>query len=159
MHKTFIILALFSMGFTHAAAGEESGALRLYPLTGSAMEGNCDFQLKGTNSPKIRHFSQSGICFAYDAKGLPVDVKDCTAVSQININNSQIVLRNISQGAGYESARYKNDDYAVEIEHEERDCLNKKVSCSPFYLDAVLTVKKGSLQQAFEMQGSCHFPN
>ena len=154
MHKTLVILALFSVGFTHAATFD-SDTLRLYPIKESG-DKDCTFQLKGIKNPEIVHFVQAGVCYSHDAKGRPADLKDCTAVSIININNKQITLRNISYG-GYESSLYKNDDYVVEMRFDERDC--EKVSCRPFLYEGVLTVKKGSLQQAFEMQGSCHFPN
>jgi len=154
MHKTLAILALFSVCFTHVVAAE-SGALKLYPLSESGVRGNCTFQLKGTKNPKIAHFTQIGVCVGYDAKGLPIDLKDCTAVSHININNNEMVLRNISQGGGFESALYKNDDYVVEMKFKDRDC--EKVSCEPFIYDGVLTVKKGSLQRVFDVQGSCDF--
>ena len=156
MHKVLVILALFSVGCAHAVADGKSDAPRLYPLTKLApkMGRGCTFQLKGAKSPEINHLVQIGYCYSHDEKGTPVDVKKCTAVSVININNKQRVLRQISYG-GPESARYKDDDYVVEMKFTERDCDNKKVSCTPFYLDGVLTVKKGSMQETFEVQGNC----
>lgn len=156
MRKTLVVLALLSVGCTHAAR-LEAEALKLYPLTKVDTSGACTFQLKGTKSPNIMHFVQIGVCLPYDEKGLPADLKDCSARSVININNNQMVLRNMLQDGELYSALYKNDDYVAEIKSKERDCDNKKVSCAPFYLDAVLTVKKGSQQQTFDMQGSCEF--
>jgi len=156
INKTLVILALFSVGCAHAVADEKTEALRLYPLTKLAPEmgRGCTFQLKDARSPEINHLVQIGYCYSHDAKGAPVDVKECTAVSAININNKQRILRQVSYG-GPESARYEGDDYVVEMKFTERDCDNKKVSCTPFYLDGVLTVKKGSMQKTFEVQGNC----
>jgi len=156
MRKIPLILVLFSVSCTHAAA-DESNTLKLYPLTYPLTESgdkDCTFQLKGTKGSKIEHFAQIGVCYSHDANGRPADLKDCTAVSVININKNKMILRQISYG-GPESALYKNDDYVVEIKVKERDC--EKVSCKNFIYDGVLTVKKGSLQQTFDMQGSCDF--
>jgi len=149
MRKILVILALFSISCTHAIA-DESNTLKLYPLSKSGLKshaGDCTYQLKGTKSPKIKHFVQGGIC--------PIGSKDCYGVSVINIDNNQMILRRIADGEWDEPALYKNDDYVVEIKFKERDC--KKVSCKSFIYDGVLTVKKGSLQQTFDMQGSCDF--
>jgi len=161
MHKTFIILALFSMGFTHAAAGEESGALRLYPLAESKMpesgEDDCVFQLKGTKDPKVKHFVQTGVCFPCATKGRPAGAGGCIPAAVISINNNQRALPRTADGGYDEPAFYKYGDYVVEIRSKFRDCKN--VSCDPFHHDAVLTVKEGSRQQTFEMQGNCDSPN
>ncbi|MCL2020554.1 MAG: hypothetical protein FWG81_00220 [Betaproteobacteria bacterium] len=152
INKFLIILALFSVVCTNAAAVEPD-ALGLYPLTESGIPsqaGDCAYQLKGTKSPKHEHFVQTAIC----PKRRFFNASDCVPVSIININNNQIVLRNISTNIinNEGSSLYKNDEYVVEIRVKE-DCT--KVSCDLFYLDAALTVKRGSLQQIFEMQGNC----
>jgi len=151
MHKSLVILMLLSVGCAHATAAE-SDALRLYPLT-TKERGECFFQLKGTKDPKTKHFIQRGVCVSY-SKDIPLDVGDCTAISVININKNQIILHQKSLGI-YSPTLYKNNDYVVEMEFKERDCDNEKISCTPFYLDAVLTVKKGSQEQSFDMLGEC----
>jgi len=152
MRRTLGFLMLFSVICTHAVAAEPE-SIKLYPVTYPRAK-DCTFQLKGTKSSKVGHFAQIGDCYSPDASGRPVELKDCTAVSVININKNQMVLRQISYG-GLESALYKNNDYTVEIKFIERDC--EKNSCKNFLHDGVLTVKRGGLKQSFDIQGSCAY--
>jgi hypothetical protein len=153
LHKTLLILTLLSVGCTRVAA-VESDSLILYPVETEI--GACDYQLKDTKDPKIKHLVQSGICLSHDAKGHPLGVENCKAVAILNINNNQMALRRMSIG-GYSSGLYQNNDYVAEIEISGRDC--EKVSCEPFFMDAVVTLKNGSLQETFEMHGGCDHPN
>jgi len=153
-NKIMAILMLFSVICTHAAAVEVSDTLRLYPITESGIpltRFDCAYQLKGTRSLKIKHFVQTAICPKL------FKASDCASVSVININNNQTILSNIwTNMTNFEgSSLYKNNDYVVEI-RTTLDCA--KVSCD-FYQSAVLTVKRGELQQNFEMQGNCDYPD
>jgi hypothetical protein len=152
LHKTLLILTLLSVACTHAVA-DESGTLMLYPLKEPTEELDCNFQLKGTKDKKIKHFIQRGSCYTHDLKGNPISIEDCTAVSIIKINSNQLTLRNIS----YDKTLYKNDDYVVEVELTDLD--RDEVTTWPFVTEAVLTVKKGSLQKTFNLHGWCDFPN
>jgi len=161
MHKTLVILALFSVGCAHAAAAEELNVLRLHPLAEpellEARVGGCSYQLKGTKNPKVRHLVQAGACLPCGTQGRPAKVRNCIPSSVINVNNNQMALPRTADGEFGKPAFYKYGDFAVEINSKPRDC--EKVSCDPFSYDAVLVVKKGSLQQTFEMQGDCDVPN
>ena len=164
MHKALVILALLSVGCAHAVATEKSGALRLYPIKESELpepqEGGCDFQLKGTKDPKTKHFIQIAVCFPCSKKGRPAETVGCIPASAININNDQVVLPRTAPGKLEDPVLYKYGDYSVELNikpREGKDC--EKISCEKFPMEAVLTVKMGSQQQTFEMQGSCDIPN
>jgi hypothetical protein len=117
-----------------------------------ATEGDCTFQLQSMKDPEIEHFIQIGTCYPYDLKGRPTGLEKCKAVSIIRINGNQMTLRDIS----FDRSLYKNDDYVVKVKKTDRDC--REVLCTQFTSDAVLTVKKGSLQETFNMQGNCYSP-
>jgi hypothetical protein len=155
VHKTLLILALLSVGCTHAVAGEYD-VLKLYPL--DTKLGACTYQLKGTKNPETRHLVQNGMCLSHDAQGRPQGVENCEAIAIININKNQMTLRKMSIGE-YSFGHYGNDEYAVEMEVKDMDCEEVSVACEHFFLDAVVTVKKGFLQRTFEMYGECKFPD
>ncbi|MDR2207603.1 MAG: hypothetical protein LBE22_01310 [Azoarcus sp.] len=165
MHKPLFILALLSVGCSHAVVAGESDALKLYPLSKKEMampdlDEGCSYQLKGTKNPEILHFGKGAIC---PPKGRSAGVSDCVPGSVINVNNKQMNIRRIlKEGylADYEPALYENDDYVIEIKSKFRDKEDcEKNSCEIFFLEAVMTIKKGSLQRNFEMHGSCYLPN
>ena len=154
LRKSLVILALFLVSHAHAFAAESS-TLKLYPLKTSS--GACNYQLKGTKNPKTIHFAQGAGCFYRDRESLLRDVKNCASRSYININKNEMALRqNLIEDWIYWVDDH--DNYIVDLgELKERDC--EKVSCEPFYMEAVLTVKRGSLQRTFEMRGGCEHPN